>query len=255
MVFPLVSTEWLSVHLMDPEVRVADVRWYLLDRTRTGLAEYQDGHIPGAVFVDLDGNLASPVGEGPGRHPLPRPEVFEQAMIRAGVDPETLVVAYDDSGGSSAARLWWLLRYFGHERAVLLDGGINQWIKEGRPLETRTPEVRAGKFRVTDKPHREWLVDQEMVAQIASEPNGLVIDSRLGERYRGEVEPLDPRAGHVPGAKNAPLAGNLRGPDDFRFLSARELRERFDWLGASQADRIAAYCGSGINACQNIVAL
>ncbi|MGE5141068.1 MAG: sulfurtransferase, partial [Rudaea sp.] len=245
-------TDWLEDHLTDPAVRVVDVRWYLLDPQKGG-EEYRRGHVPGAVFMNVDGDLAARVGEGPGRHPLPRPEAFAEAAARAGIGPNTHVVAYDDAGGANAGRLWWLLRYFGHEKASLLDGGINRWIQEGRPLETAIRPVERGAF--VPRLHPEWAVDREQVNALRTDKRALILDSRAPERYRGEVEPIDPRAGHIPGARSAPLAGNLRGADDLRFKTAEELRARFEELGAGEATRIVAYCGSGVNACQNILAL
>ncbi len=249
----LVSTDWLAAHLGDPHVRVADVRWYLLDPTTTGCNEYLRGHIPGAVFFDVDTDLASPPLQGPGRHPLPTPERFAQAASRAGIAPEVHVIAYDDRGGASAARLWWLLRYFGHDAVSLLDGGITQWIVEGRSLQTEIPRVDRAIF--TPRPRPEMFVDKARVNARRGDPATLILDVRVPERYAGIVEPLDPQAGHIPGAKNAPLAGNLRGADDMRFRTPAELRARFEQLGARDVARIVVYCGSGINACQTILAL
>jgi thiosulfate/3-mercaptopyruvate sulfurtransferase len=250
---PLVSTEWLAAHLGDPDLRIVDVRWYLLDKTKNGAEEYLRGHIPGAVFMDVNHDLAAPFGEGPGRHPLPHPQVFAEAASRAGIGPGTLVVAYDDSGGASAARLWWLLRYCGHEQVSLLDGGIVRWVAEGRPLETKAPVLPRAAFAPHVRPGR--VMDQEAVNALRQDPQALVLDVRAAERYRGEVEPIDPRAGHIPGAKNAPYMGNLRAPDDPRFLEPEQLRARFENLGVDPSKRIVSYCGSGINACQNIFAL
>ncbi|MGB8648445.1 MAG: sulfurtransferase [Anaerolineae bacterium] len=252
MTNPLVSTDWLAAHLDDPAVRVIDTRWYLLGPDK-GREEYARAHIPGAVFLSLDADLAAPVGEGPGRHPLPTSEAFATAMGRAGIGDETHVVAYDDVGGGIAGRLWWLLRYFGHDRVSLLDGGIAQWLKEGRPLTAAVLDVRPA--TLTPRPHPEWVVDQSAVAQLAADPQTLLLDVRAPERYRGETEPVDSRAGHIPGAKNAPLAGNLRGPDDLRLRDPDALRERFHALGADGAAQVVVYCGSGVNACQNILAL
>jgi thiosulfate/3-mercaptopyruvate sulfurtransferase len=174
-------------------------------------------------------------------------------MSRAGIGAETHVIAYDDRGGAVAARLWWLLRYFGHDKISLLDGGIAQWLAEGRSLETRVPSVPTSSF--IPHPHPEMVVGKAVVDQLRRDPRALVLDVRVPERYRGEVEPLDACAGHIPGAKNAPIADNLRATTDLRFLSAGKLRARFAKLGADKADRIVAYCGSGINACQTVVAL
>ncbi|MCL4393938.1 MAG: sulfurtransferase [Chloroflexi bacterium] len=250
---PLVSTEWLAAHLNDPDLRIVDVRWYLFEKDKNGRQEYLRGHVPGAAFLDIEADLSSPPGQGPGRHPLPSPAAFAAAASRAGIDAAKHVVAYDDRGGASAARLWWLLRYFGHARASLLDGGINRWMAETRPFQTEVPSLKSTVF--VAKPNPDMLVDRAQVSALGSDPSALVLDSRLRERYEGIVEPIDPKAGHIPGARNAPLAGNLRSPDDPRFLDSASLRARFDALGASHASRIVAYCGSGVNACQNILAL
>lgn len=254
MTTPLfVSTDWLAAHLDDPPIRIADVRWYLFEKDKTGQSEYARGHIPGAVFVDMDTELANPPLDGPGRHPIPRAEIFAAAMSRAGVDAHTHVICYDDRGGAMSARLWWLLKYFGHDQVSLLDGDLTRWLAEGRPLATDTPSFARANF--VPHPRSAMVVHREQVRTMASNPRDLVLDVRLTDRYTGKLEPIDPRAGHVPGAKNAPLAGNLRAPDDSRFRQASELRARYDALGADQAEHIAAYCGSGVNACQAVFAL
>ncbi len=247
----LVTTDWLAQHLNDPDVRVVDVRWYLFDRTKSGRDEYLRGHLPGAVFMDLDRELASPRGQGPGRHPLPTPQRFAQAAGQAGIGLKTHVVAYDDRGAASAARLWWLLRYLGHDSVSLLDGGVTRWAAEGRPLETAVPIVAPGNF--VPHPHPEMVVDAAAVEALVQDPHALVLDVRAAERYEGKVEPIDPRAGHIPGAVNAPYTGNVR--DDQRFSSPEQLRARFAQLGAEEARQIVSYCGSGVNACQSIFAL
>ena len=250
---PLVSTDWLAAHLNDPNIRVVDVRWYLFDQTKTGRGEYLNGHIPGAVFLDMDTELAAPRGEGPGRHPLPKPEVFAEAASRAGIGPNTHVIAYDDAGGGNAARVWWLLRYFGHDQVSLLDGGITQWIAEKRPLETTVPTFPASSF--VPHPRPEMVANLQAVDVYRNDPKALVLDVRVPERYEGKIEPIDPRAGHVPGAKNAPIGGNLKSADDPRFRTSEELRHRFEKFGADRAEKIVCYCGSGVNACQSVFAL
>jgi thiosulfate/3-mercaptopyruvate sulfurtransferase len=249
----LVSTDWLAAHLNDSNVRVADVRWYLFDKDKTGRSEYARGRIPGTVFLDIDTDLANHNTPGPGRHPIPRPDAFAESMARAGIGANTRVIAYDDRGGATAARLWWLLRYFGHDQVSLLDGGITQWLTENRPVQTEVPQVARAKF--VARPRPELMVDKEKMKAMQNDSRALILDVRVAERYEGKIEPIDPRAGHVPGAKNAPIAGNLRSANDMRFLSPAELRARFDGLGASQANQIVAYCGSGINACQSVFAL
>jgi thiosulfate/3-mercaptopyruvate sulfurtransferase len=249
----LVSTHWLNLHLNDPEVRIIDVRWYLFEKDKTGRSEYLRGHIPGAVFVDLEVELSAPVGEGPGRHPIPRPEVFASSMARAGVGTQTHVIVYDDSGGATAARLWWLLRYYGHNQVSLLDGGIAQWVAEERPLQIDVPLFRRTTFNPV--PHPEMVVNKETINKLRIDARALILDVRLAERYEGKVEPIDSRAGHVPGAINAPLAGNWISPADKRFLSPANLRERFERLGVNKAEQVVAYCGSGVNACQMLFSL
>ncbi len=250
---PLVSTEWLAERLDDPPLRVADVRWYLPHVGKRGTDEYARGHIPGAVFVDLDTELASPRGSGPGRHPLPSPGQFEAAMSRAGIGPETHVVAYDDSGGGTAARLWWLLRYFGHARVSVLDGGITKWIAERRPVTSETPAVQPKRF--TARPGGAPVVDRQFVSRASADPAVVVLDARAAERYEGRVEPIDPRPGHVPGARSAPYAANLASADDPVFLPAPALRRRYESLGVAPNRTAVAYCGSGVTACHTILAL
>jgi thiosulfate/3-mercaptopyruvate sulfurtransferase len=249
----LVSTAWLADHLNDPQIRIADVRWYLFEKDMLGSVEYAKGHIPGAVFIDLDTELANPPLDGPGRHPIPRAEIFAAAMARAGVDTNTHVVCYDDRGGAMAARLWWLLRYFGHSAVSMLDGGITQWLAENRPVTSVVPQIARTNF--APRPHPAMVVNREQVRAMANHPRELVLDVRVHERYTGKIEPIDPRAGHVPGAKNAPLAGNVQMPDNFCYRSPAELRALYAALGADEAERIAAYCGSGVNACQAVFAL
>jgi thiosulfate/3-mercaptopyruvate sulfurtransferase len=247
----LVSTQWLAQHINNSDLRIVDVRWYLFDKDKTGYSEYLRGHLPGAMFMDIDRDLASPRGQGPGRHPLPKADVFAQAASRAGIAADKHVIAYDDRGAASAARLWWLLRYFGHDRVSLLDGGITKWVEEKRPLQTEIPTIQETHF--VPHPRPEMVVDADVVDRLRSDPRALVLDVRVAERYEGKIEPIDPRAGHVPGAKNAPYPGNLQV--DQRFLSPEELRRRFEALGAGDKDKIVSYCGSGVNACQNIFAL
>ncbi|HEY2597823.1 MAG TPA: sulfurtransferase [Candidatus Dormibacteraeota bacterium] len=238
---PIVSPEWLHEHIDDPDLRILDFRWYLIGGK--GRDAYERGHIPGAVFVDLEDVTGK---EGGGRHPLPSARQFEKEMQRAGVSDATKVVAYDDVGGSVASRLWFLLRFFGHESQAVLDGGIGAW---GAPLETRQPEVTRGDFR-SRKPDLSRIVDFEDVRGLAGVP---LIDARAGERYRGEKEPIDPKAGHIPGALSAPWAENL-GPNG-RFKSPEELRKRFAELGIDDGKGAVAYCGSGVNATHDLLAM
>jgi thiosulfate/3-mercaptopyruvate sulfurtransferase len=244
----LVSTDWLADHLSDAAVRICDVRWYLPTTGRRGAAEYASGHIPGAVFIDLDRELASPDDGKAGRHPLPDPAVFEAAMQRAGIDPETHVVAYDDAGGSVAARLWWLLRAHGHERVSLLDGGLTRWQQEARPLQVEVPHVRSGTFRSHWNPQSAIALEE---VRGALRGGAVLLDARAGDRYRGETEPVDPRPGHIPAATSAPFVENLDGG---LFLSAERLREKYAAL-APAGRQVIASCGSGVTACHHVFAL
>lgn len=227
-------------------VILLDVRWHLAGPP--GIESYRKGHLPGAVFVDLDRDVAGPPGRG-GRHPLPEPAAFEAAMRRAGVSKNGPVVVYDDAGSTSAARVWWTLRYFGHERVRVLDGGYRAWTEAGHQVDTAEPAVEPGDF-VAD-PGGLPVLDAEGAAELARA--GVLLDARAAERYRGDQEPVDPVAGHIPGARNAPTSGNV-GVDG-RFLPPELLRERFAKLGATDALDVGAYCGSGVTPAHEILAL
>ncbi|MEO6418428.1 MAG: rhodanese-like domain-containing protein, partial [Polyangiaceae bacterium] len=199
----LVDVQWLRANVLDPRVRVIDLRWYL--HGKSAAEEYAKGHIEGAVFVDLQSDL-TPV-EGPGRHPIPSAEQFEKAMRKAGVSADTRVVAYDDAGGSIAARLWWLLHHFAHPHASILDGGLAAWLAAGGALTTEVPRVAPSDFRARP-PWTDRAVDKTYVRK-ALAGGALVLDARSAERYRGDSEPVDARPGHIPGARSAPWPGNL----------------------------------------------
>jgi thiosulfate/3-mercaptopyruvate sulfurtransferase len=237
---PLVPAEWLREHLDDPDLRIVDFRWYLVGGK--GADAYDRGHIRGAVFVDLE----AVTGAGGGRHPLPTGAQFEVEMREAGISPDTRVVAYDDAGGSIASRLWFLLRWFGHESQAVLDGGVGAW---GEPLTTEVAAVTAGNFR-SGEPDRSRILDFEDVRALTGVP---VLDARAGERYRGEKEPVDPKAGHIPGALSAPWTENLR--PDGRFKSPEQLRQRFAEVGVDSENGAVVYCGSGVNATHDLLAM
>lgn len=246
MIEPIVDPEWVRNH-PGPLV-LADVRWYL--DGRSGRAAYQAAHLPGAVFVDLDTDLSDhsrPPTEG--RHPLPSADHFAAAMGARGITDRDTVVAYDDSGGGSAGRLVQMLRIVGVD-AALLDGGLAAW---AGPIESGPGEPRPNAtFAV-----RPWPADRfataDDTAAAALGDDVVVLDARAAERYRGETEPVDPRAGHVPGAANAPWAANL-GPDG-RFRSAAELRAHYAGLGIGPDTEVVCYCGSGVSACADLLAL
>lgn len=244
---PLVGVEWLRDHARDPALRIADVRWSLAGPP--GRERHAAGHLPGAVFLDAQAELSSP-GEGPGRHPVPSAAKLARVLGAAGIGDEHVVVAYDDDGGSIAARLWWLYRHYGHDgRAAVLDGGIGAWTEAGLPLVTEPPSYAPATW--TPGPARDDRVGTAEVAAMLGGPS-LLLDARAGERYRGETEPVDPRAGHIPGARSAPWAANLG--DGGRFLEPDALRARYAALGA--ADRpVVAYCGSSLTACHDLLAL
>ena len=248
---PLVSTDWLAERLGAADLCVADVRWYL-DPTRKGRAAFENGHMPGAVFLDVDEDLSAPGGArgSPlGRHPWPPPEQVERVMGRAGIGPPTFVVAYDDAGGAIAARLRYLLRAHGHDAVAVLDGGIPKWRAEGRPLETEERLPAPARFEARLRPG--WVLSK---AELLRERPALVLDARAPERYRGETEPIDPRAGRLPGAKNAPYAGNLTAGAVPVLLPPDELRRRYAALGADETVPVV-YCGSGVTACHDLLAL
>ncbi len=249
---PLVPTEWLAERLRDPDLRVVDVRWYL-DPSRRGRDAYAQGHIPGAVFLDVDDDLSGPGGgrgQPPGRHPWPAAEQVARVVGGAGIGPGVRVVAYDDQAGATAARLWYVLRAHGHDDVAVLDGGLAKWLAEGRPLDATVPVPAPAAFTARLRPG--WVVTKPQVAGRAE--GALLLDARAGERYRGETEPIDTRAGHIPGARSAPFAGNLtEGPLPV-FRPASELRARYDALGGGQTDPIV-YCGSGVTACHDLLAL
>jgi thiosulfate/3-mercaptopyruvate sulfurtransferase len=238
---PLISAA--ELHQSLGGVTVLDVRY----RTGgpAGRAEYEKGHVPGAVYVDLDTELAAPPGEG-GRHPLPPTEDFETAMRRAGVRGDRPVVVYDDWSGLAAGRAWWLLRYHGHPDVRLLDGAWPAWVEAGGAVHTGTTLPGRGDF--TARPGQLPVVEADAVLGVP-----VLVDARAPERYRGEVEPIDPVAGHIPGAVNVPTTTNLRA--DGRFRSAAELRALYAAAGVAGDEQVAVYCGSGVTAVHDIVAL
>ncbi len=248
---PLVAATWLVEHLGAPGLVVADVRWYL--DARSGLAAWEAGRIPGAEFVDIDGDLAGAPAGPEGRHPLPSPETFAAAMNRAGIGDDTVVVAYDDTGGMTAARLWWMLHVLGHPVAVL-DGGLSAWpgtLESGRAPRPLPRMSGTRPFAV-----RPWPADRmpDTRAVIERSAGLVLLDARSPERFRGDPNPVDTRLGHVPGARNAPWAANL-DPTTGRFLAPRDLEARYRALGIEERTEVIVSCGSGISACADLLAL
>ncbi len=246
----LVTAEWLSQNLHTANLRIIDVRWYLTEPGR-GYAEYTDAHIPGAVYLDIDSDLSAPRGKGPGRHPLPSAEAFEATASHTGIATDTHVIAYDSVGGGYAARVWWLLCYFGHKRVSLLDGGWQAWQAAGLPEEQAIPSIIPTVFKAQAQPA--MVVDADRVEQLRTQPGTLLLDARAAERYQGLTEPIDMRAGHIPGACSAPFAGNLSQAG--LMLAPKQLRERFEALGVEQTTQVVSYCGSGVTAAHNVFAL
>lgn len=249
---PLVDVAWLSAHLDDSRVRIADVRWYLRDKR--GADEYARGHLPGAVFVDLDRDLSVPKGTGPGRHPLPSAADFARVLARLGITRDTIVVAYDDAGGSIAARLWWMLRWVGLDGGRVLDGGLAAWLAAGHALTTEVPVIAPAPLLDLAPGAGARAVDKHDVQRLAADPRAVVLDARARERFEGRVEPVDARPGHIPGARSAPFADNLVAPGG-SLLPADALAARYRALGALEADTVVCYCGSGVTACHDILAL
>jgi len=229
-------------------VKLLDVRWTVMG-SQHGHADYLRGHLPGAVYVSMDGQLASHDGPRQGRHPLPDPDRFGDTVRMLGINDGDTVVVYDDVQGTSAARAWWLLRHAGLDRAYLLDGGLAAWRAAGLPLQAGEVIPRPGNARTT------WgrMPVLDMDAAAGMPECGLLLDARSVARYRGEEEPLDPQAGHIPGAVSAPTTQNV--DDDGRFRPAVALAERFRALGAEQGVPLGTYCGSGVNAAHEVAAL
>ena len=250
---PLISAEDLRARLAgadaDAEVRVVDCRW-VLGQPGAGRLAYDAGHVTGAVYLDIDGDLAAPPGSG-GRHPLPDPVTFRRRLEGLGIGDEHLVVAYDDSKIGAAARLWWMLEDLGHERVVVLDGGLAAWVAAGGELTPEVPDWPPTTLTLAD--HWTRTIDRAALGERLG--TGTLIDARANARYRGDIEPMDRVAGHIPTAVNAPVDGIV--DDGGRFLPAAALRERFAAVGvAEQADRpVVTSCGSGVSACQNALGM
>ncbi len=249
----LVSTAELASHLDDPGWLIADCR-FTLSNPAEQEENYQHAHIPGAVYVNLDRDLSSKVIPGAtGRHPLPTPEEAARRFAALGIEPGMQVVAYDDQGGSLAAvRLWLMLRWLGHNEAAILDGGWQKWLEEDRSTDSGVVKRSGRGFPFTVKPG--FFASTEEVEQIRLDPNFRLIDVRLPERYRGETEPIDPVAGHIPGALNAPYTKNLAPEGTFK--SPEELRDYYnEIISGVPAERVIFYCGSGVTSIHSVLAM
>jgi thiosulfate/3-mercaptopyruvate sulfurtransferase len=247
----LISAEALAEHLGEPGLRLFDCRFDLADPS-AGEREYRLAHLPGAIYAHLDRDLAGPVTPDTGRHPLPDLAEFEMRLRGWGLGVGSIAVAYDAGNGMYAARLWWMLRWLGHDRALVLDGGLARWRTLGLPVVTEMPSWPAGDF--VAHPRLDLAVDAATVLAVAADSGSRLLDARAPERFRGEVEPLDAVAGHIPGAVNHPLTGSLAA--DGRLLDPAELRRSFEAsLGGVPPTHAVAMCGSGVTACHLLLAL
>ena len=247
----LIGTGDLAAHLGDSQWIAVDCRFQLADAA-WGEREYLASHIPGAVYAHLNNDLSGPLTGVNGRHPLPDPQVFVQTLIRLGVSRGMQVVVYDQDNGMFASRLWWMLRWLGHYDVAVLDGGFRKWIAERRPVASGKDVRPAGSL--TGTPNPSMTFDTADVASALGRRETLLLDARAPERYRGDVEPIDRVPGHIPGAVNYPFLQNV--DDNGVFLPADDLRRRLSAaLGSTPADHVVCYCGSGVTACQNLLAM
>ncbi|HLP90363.1 MAG TPA: sulfurtransferase [Nostocaceae cyanobacterium] len=245
----IISPTWLFQHLQDPQIIIVDCRFSLAD-PQLGQQQYQTSHIPGAYYLDLNQDLSSSVGEHGGRHPLPNIQDLANKLAAIGVNSQkSLVVAYDDSRLAFASRLWWLLRYLGHDQVAVLDGGFSGWQQAGYPVTEAIPQPQQGEFIPHLRP--ELLVNIDDVKNRKDKPEVVLVDSREGDRYRGEREPIDKIAGHIPGAVNYPWQ-EVTNSTGF-ILPETEHRKR--WENLTTAKEVFVYCGSGVTACVNLLSL
>lgn len=244
----IVNAKWLNAHLDDPSVRVIDCR-FELGKPNQGFDQYMENHISGAFYFDLEKDLSSPVGKHGGRHPLPNIERLVDKLSTAGIDSDTKIVAYDDQGGAMAARFWWLLKYLGHEQVYLLDGGFSKWLAHDYPTSNDIPSVERKEFRPNLQ--NQLLSNMNEVKQNLQTKKAYVLDSRDERRYAGLEEPIDRKAGHIPGALHYFWKNCIQDNNVWKTID--ELTERFKAF--NKDDGIIVYCGSGVTACPTIVAL
>lgn len=244
----LVNMEWVKENLQNPEVRIIDCR-FVLGQPAVGKEVYVSGHIPGAFYFDLEEDMSGPKKEHGGRHPLPDIAEFARKLAEAGVDENVKVVAYDDQGGAMASRFWWLLQYLGHSTVYVMDGGFSQWSAKGYPVTTDLPTVEVQMFKPNVQ--EQMLVGMEYVRERIGKEGTVLIDSREPKRYLGLEEPIDFKAGHIPSAVNHFWKDSLN--EQGMWKSRQEQKERFK--DVKDTDEILVYCGSGVTACPNILAL
>lgn len=249
---PIVTAGWLHSQLTEKsalQIAIVDCRFALTDPD-LGQEQYRTAHILGSHYLDLNRDLSSPTREHGGRHPLPDDRVLGEKLATMGIDDRTLVIAYDDSRFAFAARLWWLLRYYGHDRVAVLDGGYRNWVAAGYPVTAELPQIsRRGNFQPQPQPHR--IVDIAGVRAIQHSPAHALIDSREPDRYLGKTEPIDPVAGHIPGAVNYPWQ-DVSTPAGFALPIERQ---RNRWAAILSGVEPIVYCGSGVTACVNLLSL
>ena len=247
----LISAQTLHQHINNPKWIIIDCRFSLADSTAGNYA-YRHGHLPNARYADLNKDLSAEIQSYTGRHPLPNFKVLSKILGAWGVNNDSQVVVYDDAAGAFAGRLWWLLRCMGHENVAVLDGGIKYWQQQNHPITTKLPAIKPSTFRTYLNPNL-WLNAEQVQNQLARKTLRL-IDARTPERFRGEQEPIDPVAGHIPGAINRPFQLNI--DNNGLFLSTDELKKQFkQLLGAITPEQTAHYCGSGVTACHNLLAM
>ncbi len=248
----IISTKELESNLGDPGLAVMDCRYYLAEPDR-GYQEYLEAHIPGAIYIHMDRDLSGEIIPGTtGRHPLPDSQTFAERLSRWGIDETIQVVAYDNTGGGMASRLWWMLRWLGHERAAVLNGDWRAWVRDGFPVESGENTRPRREFHPQE--HPEYLVDSDFVDQVREDDGYLLLDARSPERYWGLKEPIDGKSGHIPGAVTAPFALNL--DEEGYFLDREVLRERYeDLLNGLPPEQVIVYCGSGVTSNHNLIAM
>lgn len=245
----LIQAEELHALLGSPDLVIVDTRSSLQDKDY-GARKFAAAHLPGAIFLDLAADLSGPHGAHGGRHPLPTPEAFAAILGRAGIGNNSRVVVYDDAGNMFAVRLWWMLRWLGHRQVQILDGGLQAWQEAGYEVSDEYKALPETNF--VPNVQSEMLLSMEQVRDGLGQPGRLLVDSRAADRYRGENETMDPKAGHIPGALNRPFKDNLAGS---RFKTPAELKSDFQALGLDSDADITFYCGSGVTACHNLLAM